>query len=52
MWSLMLITIINGGASPSQIETQIYQTREQCIVAEHKQETVTRYGYCTLIGRK
>jgi hypothetical protein len=47
MWLLLIIELVNGGASPSKFETYYYKTKEQCIEAMVKNETALRYGYCT-----
>lgn len=51
MWVLTLITIINGGATPSKFDVEYYHTREECIRVQHVKETEVRYGYCNWRGR-
>lgn len=51
MWTLLLVILINGGEQ-TKFETHVYQTEEQCIIAQHKYETVSTYGYCELTKKE
>ena len=51
MWVLTLITLVNGGASPSKFEEQYFSKQEQCIVVQHRRENDNTYGYCSWRGR-
>jgi hypothetical protein len=46
MWLLTLIILVNGGESPSKIETYVFTTEARCIAAQHRMETETKIGYC------
>lgn len=53
MWMLMIITIINGGGSPAQIERKEYPTLEACIHARIQVErNPTAHGYCSFEPQK
>lgn len=47
MWTLTLIILINGGASPSKFEERTFATEAQCLAAAHKRENDHTYGYCS-----
>lgn len=48
MWILMLITVLNGGASVSKIQTSKYVTQVECEQARDRAERrVATFGYCT-----
>jgi hypothetical protein len=51
MWILTLITLVNGGSSPSKFEEQYFHSRAECIAYAQKHETVVTYGYCSWRGR-
>ena len=51
MWILTVITIINGGASPSKFEDIYFHSRAQCIAVKHQRENSVTYGYCSWRGR-
>lgn len=48
MWVLLVITLVNGGESPSKFETKTFPTLEACI---HARTAVERnpavHGYCS-----
>jgi hypothetical protein len=50
MWTLLLITLINGGEQ-TRFETRVYQTEEQCIINQRRYETPNTYGYCELVKK-
>lgn len=49
MWILLVITVINGGASPAKFEETRYKYLSECIharnIAERNQNAM---GYCSL----
>ena len=48
MWILMLITVLNGGASVSKIQTSKYSTQVECEKARDQAERrAATFGYCT-----
>jgi hypothetical protein len=47
MWTLTLIILINGGASPSKVEEYKFASAVQCLAAQRKYETETKLGYCS-----
>jgi hypothetical protein len=53
MWTLTLVILVNGGASPARFETREYATRAECSraarAAERRADT---YGYCDLRTKK
>lgn len=51
MWELLLVILVNGGASPTVFETSWFRTREQCVAAAGKRENVNTFGYCTYHNR-
>ena len=51
MWVLTLITLVNGGTSPSKFEEFYFNTKEQCIQIQKQKENEIRYGYCSWRGR-
>jgi len=47
MWTLVLITLVNGGTSPPKIQEFKYQSYEQCIIAKKSREiNGSIFGYC------
>ncbi len=48
MWILMIITLVNGGASISKIQTSKYVTQVECVQARDQAERRdATFGYCT-----
>jgi hypothetical protein len=53
MWALLIITIINDGASPAKLEIVKYPTLEACIHARTLAErNPAAHGYCSFEPRK
>jgi hypothetical protein len=53
MWTLLIITIINGGESPARIETVNYPTLQACMQARAEAERKPAvHGYCSFEPRK
>jgi len=53
MWVLLTITIVAGGAAPSQFKTVNYPTYELCMQAQAQaQRKSATFGYCTYEGVK
>ena len=53
MWILLVITVINGGESPSRFETAKYATQTQCQQAQRRAErNPASFGYCTCQDEK
>jgi len=53
MWILLIITLVNGGASVSKIQTSKYVTQVECIQARDQAERRdATFGYCTYETRK
>jgi hypothetical protein len=53
MWALLIITIINDGASPAKFETVNYPTLEACMHARAEAERKpTAHGYCSFETKK
>lgn len=51
MWELVLVILINGGASPSKFETYWFRTKGQCLAIAQKHKNDSVYGYCTYHNR-
>ena len=47
MWVLLLVMFTDSGAGLTKFVEHKYLTEQQCIVAQHKAESATVYGYCT-----
>jgi hypothetical protein len=48
MWVLIIIMVVNGGESPSNVETKTFPTLEACIHARTIVERNPRaHGYCS-----
>ena len=48
MWVLLVITLVNGGESPSKFETTKFSTLEACMHARAAAERNPKtYGYCS-----
>ena len=53
MWALLIITIINDGASPAKFETVNYPTLEACMHARAEAERKpSNFGYCSFETKK
>lgn len=53
MWVLLVITLVNGGESPSKFETVKFATLEECVRARTKVErNPAAHGYCTFESKK
>jgi hypothetical protein len=47
VWTLVIITLINGGKSPPKIQELPYKTKQECLVSKRKMEVPgTIFGYC------
>jgi len=48
MYTLILITLINGGTSPPHIQEYRDLNRVRCEQMKNQKETAAKFGYCEL----